>query len=745
MTACRFVHIAAAAFFVAASGRPAAAQWMPPLGIPAPSFGINEVAPATPKPWTASSPGFYYVDATQVSSTDSGNTYGTPAKPRKTIPTTLPAGALVELHGPYDTEHGGSATIVPQGTPTQPVWIRGVSPASKALVRRSWEVKGTYAVLENLEFGPMPDQSDTGSLVIRLPADHVVLRNSDLHGTKDGGGLGIVNWEVRYGEVYTGPGDINNVVIYNNTIHDNGDVNANFDQDAHGIAVSDHVNHLWVVDNRLYGNSGDGIQINAALAEMASSTHHIYVGRNVSHDNKQTGYWVKQATDVIFSQNESYNHRPSNSSMGQCIGGQYAPDYVWWLFNKLHDCEYGIALMSDDGEASHVFAVGNVIYNIHRTVLTNSPDDAWGPSAIMTAGGNERHFVNNTIWNVDSGVNIATSVGSLELSDNIVGNITQPGASHMILGFSALAANTTWHNNLLSGDPRVDLGTGQIHLTDSVLAIGKSISGDPQFIDPSAGDFHVPITSPAMNSGEFNTVYGAFQQRYGVSIAFDADGRPRPRLATTDIGAYVANGTGGQVAPAPTPPSPPSAPACVPTALPLAPTGLTLVSQGGGSMKVAWTRPAGCGVPTSYVVEGATSPGAPGVTVEIPASSTTFQGPIQPGTFYLRVSAKNVSGTGPASNEVQIGGVPGPPGNLNATILGGTMVLMWSAPTTGGTANGFVVEVGSAPGRADLSTTTYQSTTTTASVGKPTGTAYVRVRAVSIAGVSDPSNEVIVR
>ncbi len=42
----------------------------------------------------------------------------------------------------------------------------------------------------------------------------------------------------------------------------------------------------------------------------------------------------------------------------------------------------------------------------------------------MMSGGNERHVVNNTIYNVDSGVNIATPVGTLEIADNIIANVT---------------------------------------------------------------------------------------------------------------------------------------------------------------------------------------------------------------------------------------------------------------------------------------------------------------------------------
>ena len=108
-----------AAVLAVLSAWPVAAAWTPPIGIPAPSFGITEVAPAVPNPWTVSTAGFYYVEPTKAGATDTSNTYGTPAKPRRTIPTVLPAGAVVELHGIYDTSHSSPATIVSQGTASQ--------------------------------------------------------------------------------------------------------------------------------------------------------------------------------------------------------------------------------------------------------------------------------------------------------------------------------------------------------------------------------------------------------------------------------------------------------------------------------------------------------------------------------------------------------------------------------------------------------------------------------------------------
>ena len=67
--------------------------WQPPAGIPAPSFGIVE-QPGTPT---------HYVDNTNTAATDTLNPNGSPTRPRLTVPTALPAGAVVEVRGgPYN-------------------------------------------------------------------------------------------------------------------------------------------------------------------------------------------------------------------------------------------------------------------------------------------------------------------------------------------------------------------------------------------------------------------------------------------------------------------------------------------------------------------------------------------------------------------------------------------------------------------------------------------------------------------
>jgi hypothetical protein len=509
--------------------------WTPPLGIPRPSFGTTETAPATPANWSAPTPGFYYVNQNAPGATDTQNPYGYPARPRVTIPLAIPAGSVVEVHGAYDHSHGSPNGIVVSGTAASPVFIRGTSATTKPTLSRGWELSGSYCVLENLEFALQ--SPDIENLVVGA-GNHLVVRGCDIHGYTYGGETAVAG---------AGPGqEATDVVLWANYIHDNGDWQATFYQKVHGIQVSAYVSRLWVLDNVMTRNSGDGIQINAGSAQ--ATTHHIFVGRNLSFQNKQDGFWTKQAVDVIFSQNTAFASRPDplNLSLNAGLGFQYGPERVWFLYNNVFDCENGIASGSDDGGfGQYSFYIGNVIHNIHTiNPGAYNATTGWSSGGMMLAGGVNRFILNNTIDDVDAGINSPGS-GALYIVNNIISGVTRPDTSHVFIEQPSTAAASSIANDLFDAPVRIRWGdpSTTYDLTSFTSSFPTRVQGclvgAPLFVNRAQGNYQLQLGSPAIDAGaNVQTIFDYYKGLYGVDIARDLLDTPRPQGAAIDIGAF---------------------------------------------------------------------------------------------------------------------------------------------------------------------------------------------------------------
>ena len=495
-----------------------------PVGIPAPSFGFSETAPSPPQSWFSPQPGFYYVSETASNAVDDGNPFGSPALPRRTIPDRLPAGAVVEVHGTYSFHHTSPRHIISSGTAERPVFIRGAGAEQRPRITGCWEVSGSYFVLEQLQF------AGCGGLVFVDPVDHAALRDSDLSGNPGGGGLGLQSWK---------GGTVRDVVILRNRIHNMGDSSSTFDQDSHGIAVGSRVSNAWILENTIYENSGDGVQINAGRL-LQSTTHHIYVGRNVVTRNRQNGLWTKQAVDVIFSENRVFDHRPSAYSLGVCMGGQYAPDHVWFINNLVWNCDYGIQIASDSdlGSGRYQFIIGNTLAFIHDSNGDFKPTSGWQNCGISLPGGDYRLVAQNSLYDVDSGLCVVGSVGVLLAFDNLIEQVRTNGY-HVFVESSQLAQRSTVsQGNVFAPDYRVSLGgranvyrkgDGRNHIEASV-----------GFADPANGNMTLTAGSPAIGAGVMHTlnVWEYFETRYRVSLNRDVAGTPRSKTRS-DSGAFA--------------------------------------------------------------------------------------------------------------------------------------------------------------------------------------------------------------
>lgn len=188
------------------------------------------------------------------------------------------------------------------------------------------------------------------------------------------------------------------------------------------------------------------------------------------------------------------------------------------------------------------------------------------------------------------------------------------------------------------------------------------------------------------------------------------------------------------------------------TATPGAPIALMPMPAAGTRVGVRWSPPAE-GLATHYVVEFGRTPGAADVTsMTVTATSVTWDSLAAPDAlYYLRVRAFNSAGSGPASEELALrfgqraAQAPEPPTSLAARVMHGQLTLTWAPPISGREPTGYVVEVSTIPGAANLYLRPVGLGVTSWSFPiVPASRYYLRVRGVNAFGIGAPSAEIAV-
>lgn len=490
-------------------------NWKAPLGCPVPEFGAVPItAPAT-----------IFVDNTHPASADGSNPGNSPERPRKSIPEELPAGAVVEVRGgPYSYGSTGYIVVRGHGTAIQPIVVRGVGLprfTQKIAVYGPNNYESSYIQFAGL---------DLYKWEVNPGSSHLALINSKV---RNGGGVTVAG---------TSSFPVAHIAIIGNEIAYNGDYNANYDQDQHGITVGGWCSDISVYDNVVHHNGGDGIQINAGSRVAQAGTNRIWVANNTFYTNKQVGFLTKQSTDTVFAWNVSYDHQPRGSrpsAWGAGGGFQYDPERVWFIGNVIYDCCFGIQSGSGSGMGSgtECFILGNIIYNIQPNPLyPPNPNTAWSNSGINLVGVHSKYIMHNTLHNCYGGINVP-GAGDTRIIGNIVSACTNnpsvflEDAAHM--GVTTITRNVFYQAN---GDPLIRVDGTTYHLP---VAWGTNSSDPPYFKNPASGDFRIGWSgSPAVDAADSMWIYDRYQSLYGMSIAFDAAGRSRKVGVRVDAGAY---------------------------------------------------------------------------------------------------------------------------------------------------------------------------------------------------------------
>jgi hypothetical protein len=179
------------------------------------------------------------------------------------------------------------------------------------------------------------------------------------------------------------------------------------------------------------------------------------------------------------------------------------------------------------------------------------------------------------------------------------------------------------------------------------------------------------------------------------------------------------------------------------TAAPSPPTRLA-ASLSGLAVTLTWQASPFASV-TRYVIEAGSAAGLANLArLAVSGLETTFTTDAPPGTYFVRVRAGNACGLSPSTTDVSltVGGesLPAVPASVTVSGSGNTYTVHWSSVAG---ATSYVLEAGSSPGLTDVAQVGVAGT----SLGPATvqfGRAYyLRVRALSAAGVGPPSAEYV--
>jgi hypothetical protein len=360
-------------------------------------------------------------------------------------------------------------------------------------------------------------------------------------------------------------GSGSHIEILNNDVHNIEQTYPGREESGHGangfgIAVYGTDAKTPISNLVIDGNNVHHLQTGSSESlTLNGNVTNFRVTRNTVHDNNNIGIdiigfertapnpAVDRARDGVVSGNLVYNITSrGNPAYGNDVSsdGIYVDGGTRVLIerNVIHNVDFGLELASEhrNGSTSHIIARNNLIYSCHTAGITIGGYDQKRGTTEDTV------IVNNTLYKNDTE---GTGTGEFQMQFYLRNNIFKNNIIYV--GQSGRALNSR-SSREEPGIPTVTMDHNLFYYTDGPSAVkwsfdskdyasfaqyrnatgnGKhSVFADPQFVDPSANNFHLRSDSPARNAGDNS----------GSSIvgAKDLDGHPRIRGGKIDIGCY---------------------------------------------------------------------------------------------------------------------------------------------------------------------------------------------------------------
>jgi uncharacterized repeat protein (TIGR01451 family) len=304
-----------------------------------------------------------------------------------------------------------------------------------------------------------------------------------------GGGVTIVGWIMS--------------TVRNNVIEENQGYLAG------GLVISlegEATERVGVVEgNRIAGNEGEAVG-----AVYASGSGRMEMSNNTISGN--VGKTGEGGIDVGYG-SFVLSHNDIVSNSGAMAGGLGARGVEYYTTTVALDANRIVGNHSTGTGGGMLIAPDTAFTLTNNVIADNSAEEFGGGICISDSQGS---LINNTIVQNEEGAGEGIYLdGTAEATvlNNIIVSHTY-GIYNAGSGTSDVTYNDVWGNSV-SDYFGVTPGVG-------------NISSDPMFVDPDNWDYHLFLSSPAVNAGDPDE---------GLAPAVDIDGETRPFGGRVDMGA----------------------------------------------------------------------------------------------------------------------------------------------------------------------------------------------------------------
>lgn len=371
------------------------ASWLSVPVLPSPSLIPNPIE------------SLRFVNPTHPNATDSDNPWGSPSRPRITlpIPAAIGPGVTIVLDGRFGPHQamGGMIKLRGEGTIHKPVRFLmqpNFSTTKGLLIEGSYTATYGGRVALGRNAGP-----NCGAIVrgAALLVRDLSVADGPAATTASISLQSVPNYQSR------------DLRIVNCRVADCGSpmTDGRFpdrDEDHHAFHIGADVWNVLIDQCQATRVTGNGIQINPGLAIKCHSTHSIDIRNCRFSKTKQAGIWSKFGKDIDVvncevSDIEPYTHTPQGDGMG-C---QYGTTNMRFIGNVIRNCGTGIRVASNGGPGGNgpagAITIDRCVFNNirHADAARNRWAGGW---AISSYDNPDVTATRNTFTDVDGEISV---------------------------------------------------------------------------------------------------------------------------------------------------------------------------------------------------------------------------------------------------------------------------------------------------------------------------------------------------